>query len=98
MNQVSHEIDIARFTEPLRRRLADGVTTYVRPRYAFVRTLETNRINSSNRSWDDASYDIVDNARGSERVMARSVHYKAALEIVGALNMVEEAGRPDTVV
>lgn len=96
MNNLSiHEVDVANFLAPARRRMAEAQTVYVRPRFAFVRTLETDRINRLGRSWDDATYDIVDNGRGSERVMARGVHYKAAIEIVGALNMVEEAKRQD---
>ena len=89
-------VDIAKLAEAFPTAVFKEVPrrgNHLRPRYAFVRTLETDRINRMGRSWDNASYDIVDNGEGSERVLARGVDYRAAIEIVGALNMVEETRR-----
>jgi hypothetical protein len=72
---------------------AASASNHIRPRYAFVRNLEWERLDAEHRSWHDARYDIVDNMRGAECVMARGVHYKSALAIVGALNMMEESLR-----
>jgi hypothetical protein len=49
-----------------------------RPRYAFVPR--------GDQGASDALYDIVDNGRGAEEVMAYCVRYKPAVDIVDALN------------
>ena len=51
-----------------------------RPRYAYVRNP------NHDHGQPHASYDIVDNAQGSERVMAYNVRLEPAVDIVDALN------------
>jgi hypothetical protein len=55
---------------------------FKRARYAFVR--------SDGPSDEQSLYDIVDNKGGAERVLAYRVRHKPALEIVSALNALEE--------
>ena len=49
-----------------------------RPKYAMVPRGDRHTLH--------ATYDIVDNSVGAERVLADSVRYEPALEIVDALN------------
>jgi hypothetical protein len=65
---------------------------HLRARYAFVRNPAREFRNDHHElCW--ALYDIVDNAAGHERVLAYAVRHEPALEIVSALNAMEEAKR-----
>ena len=65
-----------------------------RPRYAMVRNpIYEQHMQQKYPDTPWAFYDIVDNQVGAERVLAYGVRYKAALEIVGALNVQEELVR-----
>ena len=58
-----------------------------RPRYAYVRNP------NHDHGQPHASYDIVDNAQGSERVMAYNVRFEPAVEIVDATQRAGETAQ-----
>ena len=62
-------------------------------RYAFVRNIEWEHLDAEHKAWHDARYDIVDNGEGTEQVLVRGAHYKAATLIVSALNLMAEHER-----